>query len=146
MTDTMEAFENGATLHHVGYVVASIQSAAEGFMRSLALTWDGRIIHDPALTVSVAFLYPRFPGNPTIELVEPEGSGSVVHKFLQRGGGLHHLCYEVDCLASQLEFTKLNRDLLVRPPVQAVAFQGRRVAWIYTRNKFLVEYVERCLK
>jgi methylmalonyl-CoA/ethylmalonyl-CoA epimerase len=142
----MEPFGNGATLHHVGYVVASIQSAAEGFMRSLALTWDGQIIHDPALTVNVSFLYPRLPGSPTIELVEPEGSGSVVHKFLQRGGGLHHLCYEVDCLESQMEFAKVNRDLLVRPLVQAVAFQGRRVAWIYTRNKFLVEYVERCPK
>lgn len=115
-------------------------------MRSLGLTWDGRIIHDPLQTVTVAFLYPRSPGNPTIELVEPAGSGSVVHKFLQRGGGLHHFCYEVDCLSRQLEFAKLNRDLIVRPPAQAAAFEGRRIAWIYTRNKLLVEYVEKCPK
>jgi methylmalonyl-CoA/ethylmalonyl-CoA epimerase len=113
-------------------------------MRSLAMTWDGRLIHDPALTVYAAFLYPRAPGNPTIELVEPDGSSSVVQKFLKRGGGLHHLCYEVDNLERQLEFAKRNRDLLVRPLVQAVAFEGRQVAWIYTKNKILVEYVERC--
>ena len=142
----MEPFENGVRLHHVGYVVQSIPAAAEGLMRSLGLTWDGRIIHDPLQTVAVAFLYPSSLGNPTIELVEPAGSGSVVHKFLQRGGGLHHLCYEVDSLSRQLEFAKQNRDLIVRPPAQAAAFEGRRIAWIYTRNKLLVEYVEKCPK
>ena len=138
--------ENGAGLHHVGYVVPSIQAAAAGFAASLALEWDGRIIHDPAQTVYVSFFQPRAAGNPVIELVEPEGNGSAVHKFLQRGGGLHHLCYEVDSLERQLEWTRSNRDLIIRHPQPAVAFDGRRIAWVYTRNKLLVEYLERCLK
>jgi methylmalonyl-CoA/ethylmalonyl-CoA epimerase len=138
--------ENGSTLHHIGFVVASIQSAAAGFVRSLALEWDGRIIHDPVQTVYVSFFHPASAGNAVIELVEPEGNGSAVHKFLRRGGGLHHLCYEVDSLEEQLERTKANRDLVVRPPQPAVAFDGRRIAWTYTRNQLLVEYLERCVK
>ena len=138
--------ENGAMLHHVGYVVPSIQAAAAAFAASLALDWDGRIIHDPLQTVYVSFFQPRAAGNPVIELVEPEGNGSAVHKFLQRGGGLHHLCYEVDSLERQLEWTRSNRDLIIRQPQPAVAFDGRRIAWVYTRNKLLVEYLERCLK
>jgi methylmalonyl-CoA/ethylmalonyl-CoA epimerase len=138
--------ENGAALHHVGFVVASIQSAAAGFVRSLALEWDGRIIHDPTQTVYVSFFRPALAGNAVIELVEPEGNGSAVHKFLQRGGGLHHLCYEVDSLEQQLERARVNRDLIIRPPEPAVAFDGRLIAWTYTRNKLLVEYLERCLK
>jgi methylmalonyl-CoA/ethylmalonyl-CoA epimerase len=138
--------ENGATLHHIGFVVASIQSAAAGFVRSLALEWDGRIIHDPLQTVYVSFFHPALAGNAVIELVEPEGNGSAVHKFLQRGGGLHHLCYEVDSLERQLERTRANRDLIVRPPQPAVAFDGRRIAWTYTRNQLLVEYLERWVK
>lgn len=140
------AMENDATLHHIGFVVASIQTAAAGFIRSLALEWDERIIHDPVQTVYVSFFRPTRPGNAVIELVEPEGNGSAVHKFLQRGGGLHHLCYEVDSLERQLEHTKANRDLIVHAPQPAVAFDGRRIAWTYTRNKLLVEYLERCLK
>lgn len=138
--------DTGVTLHHVGYVVPSIQGAALGFAASLALDWDGRIIHDPLQTVYVSFFQPRAAGNPVIELVEPEGNGSAVHKFLQRGGGLHHLCYEVDSLEAQLAWTRANRDLIVRQPQPAVAFDGRRIAWVYTRNKLLVEYLERCLK
>jgi methylmalonyl-CoA/ethylmalonyl-CoA epimerase len=139
-------FNNEVQLHHVGYVVRSIPQEAETFARSLALDWDGKIIHDPLQTVYVSFFHPTVDGNPTIELVEPEDNGSAVHKFLQRGGGLHHLCYEVASLEKQLEWTKQNRDLIVRRPVPAVAFSGRRIAWVYTRSKLLLEYLERCHK
>jgi len=139
-------FHNEVRLHHIGYVVGSIQREAEKFTRSLALNWDGKIIHDPLQTVYVSFFHPDAAGNPTIELVEPEDNGSAVHKFLERGGGLHHLCYEVASLEKQLEWTKTNRDLIVRPPAPAVAFDGRRIAWVYTRSKLLLEYLERCHK
>jgi len=134
--------ENGRCFHHLGYVVRSIQGAAEGLARSLALEWDGRIVLDPLQTVRVSFLRPRAPGAPMLELVEPVGPESTVRKFLQRGGGLHHLCYEVESLEAQLEWTKSNRDLVVAPPVPAVAFHGRRIAWAYTRGGLLLEYLE----
>jgi methylmalonyl-CoA/ethylmalonyl-CoA epimerase len=138
--------ENGLSFHHVGYVVASIQQAAAGFLDSLGLEWDGRIIHDPLQTVSVSFFRPRSAGTPAIELVEPAGTGSSVHKFLERGGGLHHVCFEVDSLERQLERTRAGRDLIVHSPAPALAFEGRRIAWVYTKNKLLVEYLEKGLK
>jgi len=140
----MDTFRNGVTLHHIGYVVASIRQSAEGFARSLGMQWDGRIIHDPRQTVYVSFLYAAGDETkPVIELVEPEGPQSVVARFLERGGGLHHLCYEVDDLSKQLEWTRANRDLIAQPPVPAVAFGGRRIAWVFTRSRLLIEYLER---
>jgi methylmalonyl-CoA/ethylmalonyl-CoA epimerase len=32
--------------------------------------------------------------------------------------------------------------MIVSPPVPAVAFGGRRIAWIYTRSRQLFELVE----
>jgi methylmalonyl-CoA/ethylmalonyl-CoA epimerase len=133
-------------IHHVGYVVRSIQQAAPGFIDSLDLDWDGRVIHDPLQTVCVSFFHPKAAGSPSIELVEPAGAGSAVERFLKNGGGLHHLCFEVDSLEAQLERSKASRDLIVQSPVPAVAFDGRRIAWVYTKNKLLVEYLETCLK
>ncbi len=132
-------------IHHVGYVVRSIREAAQGFIDSLELEWDGRVIHDPLQTVRVSFLHPRAAGSPSLELVEPAGAGSVVQRFLEKGGGLHHLCFEVGSLEAQLERTKTSGDLIVHPPAPAVAFEGRRIAWVYTRNKLLVEYLEKCV-
>ena len=131
------------TFHHIGFVVASIQDSVDGFLQALQATWDGVIFHDPNQVVRVTFLSSTRPGNPVVELVEPAGEKSPVIPFLKRGGGLHHLCYEVDDLEEQLRISREQRGLVVRSPLPAVAFEGRRIAWVYTKNKLLVEYLER---
>ena len=130
------------TFHHVGFVVASIQDSAPGFATSLDATWDGEIIHDPNQVVRVTFLQSKHPSNPLLELVEPAGEKSPVLSFLQRGGGLHHICYQVDNLEEQLQLSRAAGGLITRPPLPAVAFGGRRIAWVYTKNKLLIEYLE----
>ena len=132
-----------ATFHHIGFIVASIQDSVEGFVVSLEAEWDEKIFHDPNQDVRVTFLRGKQPGNPVVELVEPASDTSPVVPFLKRGGGLHHLCYEVDDLEEQLRLTRTQRGIVVRNPLPAVAFDGRRIAWVYTRNKLLVEYIER---
>ncbi len=130
-------------LHHVGFVVADIASAMEGFLRSLNASWNGRIWEDPLQRVKVAFLSTR-NGEPQIELVEPVGDRSPVRKFLvERGGGLHHCCYEAEDLAAELRSFRSRKAILVRPPQPAVAFEGRRIAWVLTQENFLVELLEK---
>jgi methylmalonyl-CoA/ethylmalonyl-CoA epimerase len=132
-----------ASFHHVGIVVASIAHSGEGFARSLGMGWNHEIIHDPLQQARVTFLRPDRPSEPAIELVEPAGDESPLHKFLARGGGLHHICYEVDNLHAQLEQSRAAGCLIVKQPLPAVAFGGRMIAWIYSPQKLLVEYLER---
>lgn len=132
-----------ATFHHIGFVVASIENSVEGFLQFLHDEWNGKIFHDPNQVVKVTFLHSKRPGNPVLELVEPAGDKSPVTPFLKRGGGLHHLCYEIDNLEEQLRWSRTQGASVVRPPLPAVAFEGRRIAWVYTRNKVLVKYLER---
>jgi methylmalonyl-CoA/ethylmalonyl-CoA epimerase len=131
------------TLHHVGFVVASIQMAAPGFAESIDGQWDGKIIHDPNQAVRVAFVREQSEQGRLLELVEPAGEESPVTGFLKRGGGLHHICYEADDLEKQLDLSRKQGGLITRPPLPAVAFGGRRIAWVYTRHKLLIEYLER---
>ncbi len=131
------------TLHHVGYVVKSIAGIGEDFARSLGIEWNGEIILDPLQEAKVTFLFCGSGQGPAIELVEPAGDQSPLHKFLAKGGGLHHVCYEVDSLEAQLQHSRSVGCLVVRRPLPAVAFGGRKIAWVYTRQKLLVEYLER---
>jgi len=130
-------------LHHLGFVVRSIQDCGASFAQSLGATWDGKITFDPIQKVSVAFFQGRSSADPLIELVEPGDDDSPVTRFLARGGGLHHLCYEVNDLEGHLEFCNSVGNTIIRPPVPAVAFGGRRIAWAVTRKKLLVEFLER---
>ncbi len=131
------------TLHHIGFVVSSIVPAMEGFVRSLNASWDRNVFEDPAQKVKVAFLSTR-AGEPQIELVEPVGDSSPVQKFLrEKGGGLHHFCYETDQLEEELRSFRSRRAILVRHPIPAVAFDGRRIAWVLTRENLLIELLEK---
>lgn len=131
-------------LHHVGFVVQSISTVAEGFARSLSASWDGRIIHDPVQAARVSFLS-LGATQPQVELVEPAGQDSPVARMAERGGGLHHLCFEVAELEAQVENCHATGAVLVRPPQPAVAFDNRRICWVFTRERLLVEYLEKSL-
>ena len=132
-----------ALLHHLGCVVPSISTVAEAFAASISASWDGHIIHDPLQRVRVAFFRPADARNPVYELVEPAGDNSPVTNFLKKGGGLHHVCYEIDDLELGLKEASGAGWLMVSPPKPAVAFGGRRIAWIYSKDRLLMELLER---
>jgi len=132
-----------AVLHHLGFVVSSISSIAQGFAASMSARWHGEIIHDPIQRVRVAFFCPVDSRNPVFELVEPASENSPVGNFLKKGGGLHHVCYEVDDLEAALEDARSERWAIASLPEPAVAFHGRRIAWVFSKNRLLVELLER---
>jgi len=131
-------------LHHIGYVVASIPDAIEQWGRSLGATRISEVFEDPIQQVHVAFLdLPGGPGAAQVELVTGLGPKSPVARLQAQGGGLHHLCFLVDDLEAHIAAMKREKALLIRSPVPAVAFEGRRIAWMMTRERLLVEYLER---
>ena len=133
-------------LHHLGFVVASIATVGEAFALSVSARWDGQIIHDPIQQARVAFFYPVDARNPVYELVEAAGESSPVSNFLKKGGGLHHVCYEVDDLESQLLEARKAGLAIVSAPAPAVAFEGRRIAWVCSKRRLLMELLERTEK
>ncbi len=141
MPDFANTLEFPLRLHHVGFVVADIGASAQGFMKSLGMSWNGAIYEDPTQKVKVTFLATG-PSCAQIELVQPAAEDSPVKKFLQRGGGQHHLCYEVDDIEKALEAFKLRKASIVQRPCPAVAFEGRRIAWFITRERLVVELLE----
>jgi methylmalonyl-CoA/ethylmalonyl-CoA epimerase len=132
-----------AVLHHLGCVVPAISAVADAFAASMSASWGGQIIHDPLQRVRVAFFKPADARNPVFELVEPAGDDSPVSNFLEKGGGLHHVCYEIDDLESGLREARSAGFVTVSAPKPAVAFGGRRIAWICSKNRLLVELLER---
>jgi methylmalonyl-CoA/ethylmalonyl-CoA epimerase len=129
-------------LHHVGFVVRDIQAEIQKFARSVGATWDSKIFHDPLQKVKVSFIQTACPGDPQIELVEPAAPDSPVLRFLKKGGGLHHLCYEVADLGEHLSKMRKEGALVVKPPLPAVAFENRLIAWVFTRQRLLLEFLE----
>ena len=81
-------------LNHVGVAVPDIEAAKATYAELYGATNATETKDFPQLGVRVAFVSLE---NSEIELLEPLGDGSPVHKFLERNpkGGQHHLCFEV---------------------------------------------------
>jgi methylmalonyl-CoA/ethylmalonyl-CoA epimerase len=133
-------------LHHIGHVVSSIEQSIEGWFLALNAVTVSEIIEDPIQRVRAVFIGLPPEAKTQFELVESMGSESPIHAFAQKGGGLHHLCFEVDELDLHIAHMKTQRAALIRAPQPAIAFGGRRIAWMYVQQKLLVEYLERPAK
>ena len=81
-------------LNHVAIVVPDVASASALYRGVLGASVSEPCAL-PAHGVTVVFV--ELP-NTKIELIEPLGSSSPLKSFLKHnpGGGMHHLCYEVD--------------------------------------------------
>jgi methylmalonyl-CoA/ethylmalonyl-CoA epimerase len=123
-------------------VVASIAEGLKRWSGTLSATSVSEPFDDEIQRARVVFLAFE-SGATSLELVEPLPGESPVARFLEKGGGLHHLCFEVDDLEKHIGHMKTHQALLLRRPQPAVAFGGRRIAWMITRDKLLVEYLER---
>ena len=81
-------------LNHVAIAVPDLEAALEQYRVTLGAAVTEP--HDlPEQGVTVAFV--ELP-NTRIELVHPLGDNSPIQSFLDKtpGGGIHHVCYEVD--------------------------------------------------
>jgi len=138
---TAESFiEDVMRLLHVGVVVHSISDALDQHREIWAVTRVDGPYHDPSQCVNVAFAHSEGPVS--IELIEPAGQPSPVDNFLKRGGGLAHLCFEVDDLDHQIAQARQAGAVIASAPKPAAAFGGRRIAFVRTPGRMLIEYVE----
>ena len=129
-------------LHHLGVLVRDISAAAQDFVSRLGYVGESEVIADPVQTAYVCFL--RQHGTTSwLELIMPDGTGSKLTNALRKGGGLHHLCYEVSDISRACEHLRNQAMLMLAEPVPAAAFPGRRIAWFMDRSELLVELLER---
>lgn len=128
-------------IHHIGIVTADIENACKQYADFFDFKRATDIVTDP-IHKSKLVLLANGDNSLSIELIEPVGEDSPVADFLNRGGGLHHICYETRSLVQSLNHMRSLGALLVSGPSPAVLFDGRPVVFVYTRSKELVEFVE----
>ncbi len=129
--------------HHVGYAIADIDRyVAEFFLPVFAPRAITAKISDPIQQVTVCFA--QMQGNTVIELVEPFGENSPIKSIIGSSrGGVYHLCYEVDDLDREIARCRQKRCMPLGRPVPAAAFEGRRIVFLLTPQRDLIEFVEK---
>lgn len=128
-------------LHHIGIVVPNIQQSIGELTKYL--TFD--TISLPTLIgsqkVNVCFLK---MGRPYLELIEPVNDTSPVTNFLNKGGGFHHMCFEVADIHKEIEEMEKKDARIIVKPVKG--FEDRLIAFVLLNMKNtkcnLIEFAE----
>jgi methylmalonyl-CoA/ethylmalonyl-CoA epimerase len=141
MTDTTPS-DPSLRLHHVGIVVNDIDAKRRFYEESLGYKARTEVIHDPVQGALVQFLaHPN--ADHYLELVAPDGPASKLVRASRKGAPLHHLCYATPTIELTLKRFAAAGSLVFQEPAAAVAFGGRRVAWLINEDGLLIELVER---
>ncbi|MBI5629287.1 MAG: VOC family protein [Elusimicrobia bacterium] len=132
----------GLRLNHIGYAVEDIERYWNDFFQPLFEPCGiSRVYEDPLQKVRVAFI--TLASGERVELVEPMDESSPVSRILKaRRGGFYHLCYEARGLEPEIKRFEEKGCRLISGPTPAVAFEGRRIAFLYTPQNDVIELVE----
>ena len=112
-------------LHHIGIAVKNIQESLGELTKFL--NFESTTV--PTLVgsqkVNVCFLKTN---NVYIELIEPAKENSPILTFVAKGGGFHHICFEINDIHKEVEKMVKNGARLVVKPVKG--FDDRLIAFL----------------
>ena len=129
-------------LHHIGKVVKDLDEAVKYHQETFGLQPIGERVIDPIQKVEVVTLDTGYGEDLTLELICPISDDSPVNKFLKKGGGLHHLSFEVEDIHQAIAEFRGKGALILGEVVPSAGHKGIPSVWLYTRSRELVELME----
>lgn len=130
-------------IDHIGIATKSIERTA-ALYEQLGFRSSDTIL-DPIQGVRISFLSKE--NHPLLELVEPVDVSSPVMGILGKNGTTpYHTCYEVVELEKAIEDFRKMKFVPVTKPVPAIAFDGRKIVFLYHNDAGLIELVEEVKK
>ena len=126
-------------LNHVAIAVPDLVAASALYTKALGARVSAPVAQ-PEHGVSVVFV--TLP-NSKIELLEPLGADSPIANFLARnpGGGIHHICYEVDDILAARDRLKAAGARVLGDGKPKIGAHGKPVLFLHPKdfNGTLVE-------
>ena len=117
-------------LHHIGIVVPKIEDSLGEMTKFINFDTSGVPTLVVSQKVNVCFLK---TGSCYLELIEPAESNSPISNFVAKGGGIHHLCFEVKDIKITIDKMIKNGARLVVEPVRG--FENRITAFVMLNMK-----------
>jgi methylmalonyl-CoA/ethylmalonyl-CoA epimerase len=130
-------------LHHIGIVTDNIKSAIRHHNELFGFVPITKIVDDPVQKVSVVMLSCPETDSVPIELISPLSDDSPVSQILKGKTRLYHLCFLVEDIEETLQDFRSQGAIIISGPVQAELYEGKRIAFAYTPDKYVVELLEK---
>jgi methylmalonyl-CoA/ethylmalonyl-CoA epimerase len=119
-------------LNHVAIAVRDIAKATAVYRDTLGAQVSAAVPQPDHGVTTVFIMLP----NTKIELLEPLGEGSPIHKFLERNpdGGIHHVCYEVDDILAARDQLKAGGARVLGDGEPRIGAHGKPVLFLHPKD------------
>ncbi len=126
-------------VHHYGFLTENIEKSIAAFS-SLGYEKKSRTV-DESRGIDIAFIEAK--QGETIELIMPIHDQSVVSKLMGKlKYNIYHTCYAVNDIDESIVELRKNGFLMIDAAKPAVALEGRRVAFLYSKYAGMIELLE----
>ncbi|MCR4591434.1 MAG: VOC family protein [Lachnospiraceae bacterium] len=126
-------------VHHVGYLVKSIDDSREQFLQ-LGFTAETEKEYDGIRDIFIQFF---LNGDYRVELVSPASDGSRFFPALKRFKNLpYHICYETDNMEESIRELSDRGFALSQTPENAPCINNKRVAFLQCPEMGIIELLE----
>ena len=128
------------SFHHIGYAVSNVPEVADYYVNA---GWKmSEMYKDTIQQTTIVLLFRE--GFPLIELVEPVNEKSPVSEIIKKNGNApYHCCYEVEDMEESVSELRKQKFVLLFKPVEAIAFNNRKIAYLYNRSVGLIELLSK---
>lgn len=126
-------------IDHIGYLTESISESMQ-VLETLGYG-RGQIFNDDTQKCKICFL--KKTGEVRLELVEPYEDNKTMQKMLKKqDNGPYHTCYIVDDIDMVFETMKQEGWYPMFAPVEAIAFGGKKICYLFKDEVGYIEIVE----
>ncbi|MFJ7825265.1 VOC family protein [Psychrobacillus sp. NPDC096623] len=126
------------SFHHIGLACKKLETEIRSH-EMLGYKKESTIFVDKTQKVKGIFMVIN---HFRVELLEPLDKESPINNYLKKGIRMYHQCFTTRDIEKAIHFLQEQGAILVVKPVEAIAFDQRKIAFLYLRTQMLIELIE----
>jgi methylmalonyl-CoA/ethylmalonyl-CoA epimerase len=127
-------------IDHICFAVKDITEAIHYWKEVFGYNQMTSLIVNTRQKVKVVFLTKI--NSLQIKLIEPLEENVTLMRFVDSGGGFHHLCFKCDNISVKIKELKAQGVRLLVPPQPGEAFDNHNIAFFWAKNRINFELID----
>jgi methylmalonyl-CoA/ethylmalonyl-CoA epimerase len=127
-------------IDHICFAVKDISEGISYWESVFGYRQMTEVVQNSLQKVKVAFLCKD--DSVLVKLIEPLEENLSLIKFVNRGGGFHHLCFRVESMERKLKELKDKGLITLVPPQPGEAFNNHEIAFLLAKYGLNIELID----
>ena len=127
-------------IDHICFAVKDLNDGISYWKNVFGYEQMTEIIINSLQKVKVTFL--RKDNSIDIKLIEPLEINDSLVKFVNRGGGFHHICFKCSDINNKIEELKNKGLIMLVPPQPGEAFNNNNIAFLFAKYGLNLELID----